>query len=148
LVSKVSKVKLNGFQCVVMPFFKPVPKSEQGNVMQNVKAAYSNFVKTLNKSMERCMYHDCDVRWRHIGTYEDEGSSTQYILFDLADMQVLGATIGNDEVGKLCNKRIHNLELRIQDKAIPTEVPFACTQVSAEDGYCGIPIFSTLPKSK
>jgi hypothetical protein len=128
LVSKVSKVKLNGFQCVVMPFFKPVPKSERGNVIQNVEEAYSKL------STKRCMYHDCDVCWRHIGTYEEEGSSTQYILFDLADMQVLDAAIDDDEVGKLCNEHICILESLIQDEAIPTKVPFACTQVSAEDG--------------
>jgi hypothetical protein len=62
LESKVLQVKLNDFQCVVMPFFKPVPKLERGKVLGIVAAVYREFCTKRNNTMERCMYHDCDVR--------------------------------------------------------------------------------------
>jgi Family of unknown function (DUF5898) len=150
LESKVLQVSLNGFQCVVMPFFKPVPKSELGNVLQIVAAAYRKFSTKQNNTIERCMYRNCDVRWRHIGIYkgEEKGSSPQYILFDLADLQLLDAAIDDDELGKLCKDHICILKSRIQVEAIPEEVPFARSQVPLEDGYCRIPIFSKHTESK
>jgi hypothetical protein len=148
LKNKVFQVMLNGFQCVVMPFFKPVPRLERRSVLQSVKVAYDNFKTERNNNTEHYMYNDCDVLWRHIGTYQEEQASRpQYILFDLADLKLYDAVRDDDELDKLRNGHIDTLELRIGDEAMAAEVPFARTPVSAEDGNCRVPIFATLPKA-
>jgi RIO-like serine/threonine protein kinase len=61
LKDKVHNVILNGFHCVVMPFFKPVPTSRRSSVLGDVAAVYRNQFM-LPKNKERYIYNDGDLR--------------------------------------------------------------------------------------
>ena len=76
LNGKVHVVQNCGLYAVVMPIFKPIFQGDRDNKLKNVEAALKNMKEKTGKLYERC-----DVRWRHVGTFNE-----QVILFDLADL--------------------------------------------------------------
>jgi hypothetical protein len=88
---KVFHKKIIGLHCVVMPFFKPLLKTERlekGHKIKNV-LLHSFFENGLT-------YHEVDLRWRHIGVYTDETKEEHMVLFDLADLQELDGELEGD----------------------------------------------------
>jgi hypothetical protein len=87
LDGKVYSKKLSGFYCVVMPFFKPVARKERKKTLAEVE----NVLKRVFVS-NNVKYDDEDVRWSHVGTYVEPGSTpssgktTHTLLYDLADL--------------------------------------------------------------
>jgi Family of unknown function (DUF5898) len=167
LKDKVHNVILNGFHCVVMPFFKPVPKSMRSSVLGNVAVVYRDQFKVPEKK-ERYMYTDGDVRWRHIGTYDVEedddndrppsqntnvaiiarGMKTHYILFDLADLILLDSAMTKTECDELYKGHNTALELRMGDETVPTQAAFACNTVAPAEDDSRVEIVSKSQKSE
>jgi hypothetical protein len=80
---KVYHMKLSDFHCVVMPFFKPVPKTDRSVALEKVRDVLTNSFKPI-----KLKYDDNDIRWSHVGTYVDHEQATRLILYDLADLVV------------------------------------------------------------
>ena len=70
--------KLNGMDCVVMPFFDPVPVSQRKSEIPNIMSRLELFIK------HNLAFHECDQSWRHIGRFNG-----QLYLFDLGDLETL-----------------------------------------------------------
>ena len=69
-------IELMGFPCVIMPLFLPLKAVERRHKLDDIE-------NCLLKLHERKLkYLDCDLRWRHIGKWNDK-----IIMFDLADLE-------------------------------------------------------------
>lgn len=67
---------LNGFDCVVMPFFEPIGKILRQNALGEIKDQFKKFESA------KMVFKDCDQVWRHVGSFNDE-----IYLFDLGDLE-------------------------------------------------------------
>jgi RIO-like serine/threonine protein kinase len=77
-----------GFYCVVMPFFTPLKNNKERHGSENeIKQVLKRFHE------KKLQYLDCDLRWRHIGHYNEE-----IILYDLADLTLLADEESNSDV--------------------------------------------------
>ena len=83
LFGKVSRKKIIGFGCVIMPFFKPLSKTDRKSKEPEIKQVLRE--RFFRKGLQ---YHEVDLRWRHVGLYKDEEGDEHVVLFDLADLQV------------------------------------------------------------
>jgi hypothetical protein len=122
LKGKVKVVTLfDGLQCIVMPFFKPVAKQDRNSTLEDIKKTLRDcFFTNLWK------YSSDDVRWRHVGFYQDaaSGDQRQCILYALADLKKLEE--GNDDHNVLVNEHIGILESRILSEDEMTSDMFTC----------------------
>jgi hypothetical protein len=67
-----------------MPFFKPLSKEERDKYLPVTKGG-GDIEKCLqNMKNEGLQYCDEDVRWRHVGLFENK-----IVLFDLAELKEL-----------------------------------------------------------
>jgi hypothetical protein len=100
---------LNGFQCVIMPYFAPIAIEDRPRSLIAIKDII--LPKFAEKKLK---FKQTDQRWRHVGKFDD----TVY-LFDLADLVDVPA--GVDVVTE------HIKELRERcppvDDAPPTPTP-------------------------
>ena len=69
---------LNGYNCVILPFFEPISIVDRRN--ETVLNAIENILKQIgDKNMA---FRDCDRKWRHVGRFNNK-----IYLFDLAELQ-------------------------------------------------------------
>lgn len=88
LKDEVKLEMILGFYCVVMPFFTPLKtNAEQQESKNKIKQVLKRFHE------KKLQYLDCDLRWCHIGRYNEE-----IILYDLADLTLLGDEESNWDV--------------------------------------------------
>ena len=76
LEDSVWKEELNGFHCVILPAFKPIPKEDRVKVASQIKDVLEK-VKPLS-------FKESDRAWRHVGTLDGK-----VYLFDLADLETV-----------------------------------------------------------
>ena len=76
LKGKVDVVKMCSLYAVVMPIFVPIPKNDREKRLNEVEAGIKNMREKTGKK-----YQQCDVRWRHVGMFQEH-----VVLFDLADL--------------------------------------------------------------
>ena len=81
LKGKVKHEMVIGFHCVIMPFFKPLTKTERPKKENDIKSVLRDF---YGKKLQQ---DDVDLRWRHVGLYTDAKMQEHLILFDLADLK-------------------------------------------------------------
>jgi hypothetical protein len=119
LKKKVYHMKLCDFNCVVMPFFKPVPKLERKDALKGVE-------EVLRKDFTpmELKYNTDDVRWSHVGTY-NHGKTIRYILYDLADL------VSTDSE-EFVQAHLDILEDRMGDQESSSE-EFECQEVSDQN---------------
>ena len=126
LEGKVHYAKLSGFHCVVMPFFRPVPKKDRKASLEAVKAVlmgafYANKLR----------HDDEDVRWSHIGTYTEAsnaGAGTIYhVLRDLADLAPA------EDNTSFVDAHLNILEMRMGQEPEPTPEQFLCEEVAKSE---------------
>jgi hypothetical protein len=72
----VSQQELYGMDCIILPFFHPIPVSERETVIPIIKTRLELFTK------HKLAFRDCDQSWRHIGRFNGE-----IYLFDLGDLE-------------------------------------------------------------
>jgi Family of unknown function (DUF5898) len=81
---------LNGFDCVIMPFFEPISLDERQNVLSSIGGR-------LNQIAQKNMaFHECDQKWRHVGRFEGK-----IFLFDLGDLVQCDNTTVAENFAKL-----------------------------------------------
>jgi hypothetical protein len=82
--SFVGRKKLNSRWCVILPFFKPIPKNRRNKeTLEKIeKVLHEKFYK--QEESKSYQFKDCDWRWRHVGERDN-----QIVLFDLADLVVV-----------------------------------------------------------
>ena len=68
--------QLNGFQCVIMPYFEPIKPKDRRAVLTSIKARLQKFA---GKKMS---FDPSDRKWRHVGRYQEK-----IFLFDLGDLK-------------------------------------------------------------
>jgi hypothetical protein len=93
---KVAFALLNGFACVVMPFFEPIQKGARKDQLVEIEECLTLFQKKKMK------YQDEDVCWRHVGKYQ-----SKIILFDLADLipaDAADSTLVKNQITILSNR--------------------------------------------
>lgn len=88
LRGKVSFQILNQFPCVVMPFFEPLTEMERKESRDQIEKCLSSFTDNSGKKWK---YKECDLRWRHVAKYVDEGAGIgeareKIVMFDLAEL--------------------------------------------------------------
>jgi hypothetical protein len=68
---------LNGFDCVIMPFFEPISLDKRQNdlVLRSIRGRLKQIAR---KNMA---FHECDRKWRHVGRF-----NRKIFLFDLGDL--------------------------------------------------------------
>lgn len=68
---------LNGFYCVILPYFRPpTTENDRTGMLYGVRQTlFDNFVRA------ECSFSEDDMRWRHTGTFRNKT-----YLFDLADL--------------------------------------------------------------
>ena len=81
LKGKVKHQMIIGFHCVIMPFFKPLTKTERPKKETEIKAVLHHFYE---KNLQQ---DEVDLRWRHIGLYTDAETQEHLVLYDLADLK-------------------------------------------------------------
>jgi len=87
LKNQIRYEKILGYSCVVMPFFTPLKNNvERLDSKNKIKLVLKRFHEN------KLQYLDCDLRWRHIGRYNEE-----IILYDLADLTSLGDEESNSD---------------------------------------------------
>jgi hypothetical protein len=69
--------QLNELQCLIMPFFTPIPKEERTSdeVVNGIREQLQHF------GQKGKMFRQCDQLWRHVGRFQDK-----IYLFDLGDL--------------------------------------------------------------
>jgi Family of unknown function (DUF5898) len=100
---------LNNLDCVVMPFFRPIPKHNQHQVLSEVQERLKQFQKV------KMVFTDCDQLWRHVGSFNNK-----IFLFDLGDLQTI------DDEGEV-EEKIKNHYFRLQEKAKSSDTSTAET---------------------
>jgi hypothetical protein len=85
LKGKVKHQMVIGFHCVVMPFFKPLSKTERPEKENEIKAVLREFYN------EKRQQNDVDLRWRHVGLYTDAEMQERLVLYDLADLESINS---------------------------------------------------------
>jgi hypothetical protein len=78
--------KLNGFHCVVLPYFKPVDFENRQESLESIEVVLNSKFKDA-----KLCFAESDMRWRHVGTFQDN-----VYLFDLADLKELGGSKFSD----------------------------------------------------
>jgi len=81
--SLVGRKKLNSRWCVILPFFKPIPKDKRNEETLKIIEEVLNEQFYKEKESKSYQFKDCDWRWRHVGERDD-----RIVLFDLADLTV------------------------------------------------------------
>jgi len=72
--------KLNGFHCVILPYFTPIPKNERETVVKLVRNLLHEKFRP-----ENYRFDDSDIQWRHVGKFNGN-----VYLFDLANLEKQG----------------------------------------------------------
>ena len=93
LKGKVDVVKMCSLYAVVMPIFVPIPKNDREKRLNEVEAGIKNMREKAGKK-----YQQCDVRWRHVGTFQEH-----VVLFDLADLVEYDDVTSDDETNEVDN---------------------------------------------
>ena len=85
LEKKVSFQTVNNFPSIVMPYFRPLTDIElkEKKVKDEIRACLGNFCE--KGTTTKLMYAESDLRWRHIGYYQD-AVEKKLVMFDLADL--------------------------------------------------------------
>ncbi|MEO1628449.1 MAG: hypothetical protein AAFV25_25100, partial [Bacteroidota bacterium] len=94
--SEVYQGRIFGLWCVVMPFFRPVCKSERNQKMTDIERVFGEFKRVGKK------YKADDVRWRHVGLH-GVGAEERTILYDVADLEELADAEKDTFVADQCN---------------------------------------------
>ena len=81
LEEEVKVVKIFSLYCVVMPFFEPILKEKREDQLPKIEDVLTN---TFQK--QRLKYQWDDIRWSHVGNYEDSKGEQRCILYDLSDL--------------------------------------------------------------
>jgi hypothetical protein len=68
--------KLNKLDCIILPFFRPVPATERNNEIQNIKSRLELLTR------HNLAFRECDQSWRHVGHFNGK-----LYLFDLGDLE-------------------------------------------------------------
>ena len=79
LKANVWQKELNGFQCVIMPVFKPIQAENREGTLSDIRNVLKDKFRPKMQS-----YHDSDRAWRHVGKLDGE-----VYLFDLADLDTV-----------------------------------------------------------
>ena len=91
--------QVNKMDCVIMPFFEPIPKSERAD-----KQVLESIRKRLHLVAKQQMaFQDDDRSWRHVGRFGGE-----IFLFDLGDMTKCESV---DEAKKLAEEHLNELSV-------------------------------------
>jgi hypothetical protein len=117
LEGKVFSTTLNGFPCVIMPYFRPLKKNEREQLLE--ENCNQTLCTCLDKFVaHKLQYDDSDIRWRHLGYYtedSDEGNrgKEKLVMFDLADLEELDAEDTEDIKKFFTEKHIEILRNRL-----------------------------------
>jgi Family of unknown function (DUF5898) len=68
---------LNGFDCVIMPFFEPISLNERQDELV-LRSISDRLGQIAGKNMA---FRECDQQWRHVGRFDEK-----IFLFDLGDL--------------------------------------------------------------
>ena len=68
---------LNGYHCVILPYFSPIPKEERLNSIKSIKDILKTRFEPGNYRFD-----ESDMRWRHVGKFDG-----QVYLYDLAELK-------------------------------------------------------------
>jgi hypothetical protein len=71
----ISTKVLNGYHCVILPYFSPIPKEEWLNSIESINDILKKF------KGGHCQFVESDMLWQHLGKFNG-----QVYLFDLADL--------------------------------------------------------------
>jgi hypothetical protein len=82
LKGEVQVTKLFGMWCVVMPVFRPVEKGDRAHWLPKIANVLQKTFEPMGKK-----YSDGDVRWRHVGKYNDKEGAEHCVLFDLENLE-------------------------------------------------------------
>ncbi|CAB9507194.1 hypothetical protein SEMRO_296_G110720.1 [Seminavis robusta] len=102
----VSRMLLNQYKSLLMPFFTPIEKKERSNIEKVVK----NALKKVQYLSSNLHYAEQDIRWRHIGKWNED-----VVVIDFGDMK----ETKKDDVQKLAKHHCDKLLQRLppSDKA-------------------------------
>ena len=108
--SLLGHIKLNREQCVILPYFEPIPN---GRSEEYLEATLSDIQKLLKEKFYckvegktvSYQFKECDRRWRHVGRWNG-----QVVLFDLADLEKY--EISQDEHNEYVSQHIEALKER------------------------------------
>ena len=92
--------KLNELDCIVMPFFEPIPKEKRKEALESIALILEKF------RAAKMMFKECDQLWRHVGLFNG-----QTFLYDLGD---LDGNLTEDSLEGLINQHLSRLEGRVE----------------------------------
>ena len=87
LKEKVSFQLVNNLPSIIMPYFQPLTDIERKDekVKDEIRACLGKFYEI--DTTTKLMYAEADLRWRHIGYYQDtDTKEKELVMFDLADL--------------------------------------------------------------
>jgi hypothetical protein len=92
--------KLNELDCIVMPFFEPIPKKKRKEAIESIAVILEKF------RAAKMMFKERDQLWRHVGLFNG-----QTFLYDLGD---LDCNLTEDSLEGLINQHLSRLEGRVE----------------------------------
>jgi hypothetical protein len=121
LTGKVHVAELfNGFWCLVMPLFQPVPMNERQIALGQIEKTLGNHFFKENNPLK---YSNGDVRWRHVGLYRDGSPLSRCVLYDLADLEPLAE---DENIPALIKKYVEILQRRMGSEETAASPIFQC----------------------
>ena len=100
----VRMIKLNNLQCLILPYFKHVDKSQRkGLLSSTIRERLKLFHNRRRKKF--CAFHKSDQLWRHIGWFNGK-----LYLFDLGDLEEHSLVKKDDLIDSHCKRLAARIE--------------------------------------
>ena len=123
LVNYVWATKLNGFHCVILPYFRPISKKERdpkGETVPEDERVLEGVRSVLEKLKNLGLrFAKEDILWRHIGKLEGKVH-----LFDLADLEKSESSTEVDD-------HIKALKEKLDEEVVPSPPETARSESAA-----------------
>ena len=93
LCSYVWTVKLSGRHCLILPFFYEIADNDRNTCIAQIGQVYET--KMLAKGY---MYNKENVRWRHVGIFQNASNEGEVVLYGLRHLMKGGEGAGVDDL--------------------------------------------------